>query len=104
VTASNVSLFRPVTSTRWRRFAKTVFPDFNLLVLGVPRGMLVISRRAEERILIGDDVEIIVLETSRGTVKLGIRAPRHIEVIRAELGETETPKARTPVGGLPGLK
>lgn len=64
--------------------------------------MLVISRRAEERILIGDDVEVIVLETSRGTVKLGIRAPRHIEVIRAEL-RSDGGAEGTPVGGLPGL-
>jgi carbon storage regulator CsrA len=35
--------------------------------------MLVISRRAGESILIGEDVEIQVLETGSGRVKLGIR-------------------------------
>lgn len=44
--------------------------------------MLVISRRAGESVLIGEDVEIQVLETGSGRVKLGIKAPRAIPVLR----------------------
>lgn len=46
--------------------------------------MLVISRRAGESILIGEDVEIEVLETGSGRVKLGIKAPRAVPVLRNE--------------------
>ncbi len=47
--------------------------------------MLVISRRAGESILIGEDVEIEVLETVSGRVKLGIKAPRAVPVLRNEV-------------------
>lgn len=46
--------------------------------------MLVLSRRKYERILIGDDIEIVVVETSKGSVRLGIRAPKDIDVVRAD--------------------
>ena len=46
--------------------------------------MLVIRRRAGESLLIGQDVELDVLEASSGRVKLGIRAPRHVLVLRKE--------------------
>lgn len=57
--------------------------------------MLVLERRKHERILIGDDVEIVVLEIHRGTVKLGIKAPRSIEILRAELSDSPE-KAEEP--------
>jgi carbon storage regulator len=47
--------------------------------------MLVISRRAGESVLIGEDVEIQVLETGSGRVKLGIKAPRAVPVLRNEV-------------------
>jgi carbon storage regulator len=47
--------------------------------------MLVISRRAGESILIGEGDEIEVLETGSGRVKLGIRAPRAVPVLRNEV-------------------
>lgn len=46
--------------------------------------MLVLRRRAGEAILLGDDIEIEVLEISRSRVKLGLRAPAHLPVIRKE--------------------
>jgi carbon storage regulator len=49
--------------------------------------MLVIQRRPGESILIGEDVELQVIETSPSRVKLGIRAPRQIPVIRKEVVE-----------------
>ena len=47
-----------------------------------------IRRRPGEAIVIGDGVEIEVLESSAGRVKLGIRAPRQIQVMRKEVQDT----------------
>lgn len=47
--------------------------------------MLVIRRRAGETVLIGDDVEVEVLAVESSQVKLGIRAPREILVLRREV-------------------
>lgn len=47
--------------------------------------MLVIRRRAGESIFIGDEVEIEILEMTGSQVKLGIRAPKHIAVMRKEI-------------------
>ncbi len=47
--------------------------------------MLVLARRVDERILIGDDIEVIVVEIEKGKVRLGIIAPREIKVLRDEL-------------------
>jgi len=48
--------------------------------------VLVIRRRAGQCILIAGDIEIEVLETSSARVKLGIRAPKEVEVLRKEVG------------------
>jgi carbon storage regulator len=48
--------------------------------------LLVIRRRAGESILIAGDIEIEVLETSPTRVKLGIRAPQDVDVVRKEVG------------------
>jgi carbon storage regulator len=47
--------------------------------------MLVIRRRSGEAIRIGDDVEIEVIDCGSNRVKLGIRAPQHIPVMRSEV-------------------
>ena len=47
--------------------------------------MLVIRRRAGESFMIGDDVEIEILESTQSHVKLGIRAPKEIVVLRKEI-------------------
>ncbi len=46
--------------------------------------MLVLRRRVGETILVGGEVEIEVIEISRTRVKLGVRAPLHVPVIRKE--------------------
>jgi len=50
--------------------------------------MLVIRRHAGESILIGDDIELEVIECGHNRVKLGIRAPRHVPVTRSEMKGT----------------
>ena len=47
--------------------------------------MLIIRRRRGESITVGDEVEIEILETSPTQVKLGIRAPKSISVLRKEI-------------------
>ncbi|SDM43308.1 carbon storage regulator, CsrA [Psychrobacillus sp. OK028] len=47
--------------------------------------MLVLSRKAGETIWIGEDIEIVISEIKGEQVKIGIRAPRSIDVIRGEL-------------------
>ncbi|MEJ2578826.1 MAG: carbon storage regulator CsrA [Kineosporiaceae bacterium] len=47
--------------------------------------MLVLTRRAGESIVIGDEVRVVVLEVRGDTVRLGIEAPRSIQVHRAEV-------------------
>ncbi|MDZ4278623.1 MAG: carbon storage regulator [Dehalococcoidia bacterium] len=47
--------------------------------------MLVLSRRPNERLWIGDDVCITVLSVDRGRVRLGIEAPIEVHIEREEL-------------------
>ncbi|RME39870.1 MAG: carbon storage regulator [Planctomycetota bacterium] len=49
--------------------------------------MLVLSRQRDETIIIGDDVEITVVDIRGDKVRLGITAPRHIQVHRKEVYE-----------------
>jgi len=50
--------------------------------------MLVLSRKTEQTIMIGDDVEIKVVEIRGRHVKLGIKAPRSVSVHRQEVYES----------------
>ncbi|MFL0269673.1 carbon storage regulator CsrA [Candidatus Clostridium radicumherbarum] len=47
--------------------------------------MLVITRKKGESILIGEDIEITVIKTEEGSVKLSIDAPKNITILRKEL-------------------
>jgi carbon storage regulator len=49
--------------------------------------MLVLSRKRDESIMIGEDVEITVVEVRGDVVKLGVRAPRSVSVHRKEVFE-----------------
>ena len=47
--------------------------------------MLVLTRKTNQSIMIGDDVEVTVLAVSRDKIRLGITAPRDIPVFRKEV-------------------
>lgn len=49
--------------------------------------MLVLTRKPNQSIMIGDDVEIAVVEIKGEQVKLGITAPRNVKVHRKEVFE-----------------
>jgi len=50
--------------------------------------MLVLSRQKDESIMIGDDVEIIIVDVRGDKVRLGITAPKSISVHRKEVYES----------------
>lgn len=50
--------------------------------------MLVISRRKGQRVSIGDEIELVITEVHRSSVKLGIRAPRGLTVLRGEIRDS----------------
>lgn len=47
--------------------------------------MLVLSRKVDQGLIIGDDVEITILESKDGIVKIGINAPKHVKIYRKEI-------------------
>ena len=66
--------------------------------------MLVLTRKIGQKIIIANDIEVIILETKGDAVKLGIEAPKHISIYREEIYEeikkanlqaTEQAKANT---------
>ncbi len=50
--------------------------------------MFIVARRRGQRILIGDEIEVVITELSRSTVKLGIIAPRPFFIMRGELKDS----------------
>jgi carbon storage regulator len=49
--------------------------------------MLVLTRKINEKIIIGDDVEIVLVDIGKDQVKIGINAPRSVKVHRWEVYE-----------------
>lgn len=47
--------------------------------------MLVLSRKTNETIQIGDDIKIRILEVKGDSVRIGIEAPKSVEILRGEL-------------------
>lgn len=57
--------------------------------------MLVLSRKVEETIFLGEDIEIVVIEVKGGRVRLGVRAPQSVRICRGELrAETRAKNVR----------
>jgi carbon storage regulator len=50
--------------------------------------MLVLSRKRNEKILVGNDITITVVEILPDRVRLGVTAPQCVPVVRAELSKT----------------
>lgn len=60
--------------------------------------MLVLKRKTGESIIIGEDIEIKVVDIGDGRVKIGIEAPKSVEIMRKEVIEQvseENKAART---------
>lgn len=52
--------------------------------------MLVLSRKTDETIKIGDDIEIRILEVKGDIIRIGIEAPKNIDILRGELIQSIT--------------
>jgi carbon storage regulator len=50
--------------------------------------MLVLTRKTNQSIMIGDEIEVSVLNVSRDKIRLGITAPREVPVYRKEVYES----------------
>lgn len=49
--------------------------------------MLILTRKRDDSIKIGDDIVVRVMRTGRGSVKIGIEAPSTVRIVRGELNE-----------------
>ena len=49
--------------------------------------MLILNRKVGESIIIDDDIEIFILEERDGKVKIGIKAPENVSILRKEVYE-----------------
>jgi carbon storage regulator len=47
--------------------------------------MLILTRRPGETILIGENIKITVLDVDRNQIRIGIDAPKKIDIVREEL-------------------
>lgn len=62
--------------------------------------MLILSRKINEQVYVGDDIVVTVVELSPGRVRLGFSAPDHVKILREELrdqppvGDSDRPVAR----------
>ena len=65
--------------------------------------MLNVSRRVGEKVVIGDDIVVEVLEVTGSIVRLGIQAPRAVKIYRQEIwdavrSENQAAAAADPAG------
>ena len=65
--------------------------------------MLVLSRKSTERIEIGDNVVVTVLEIRGNKVRIGIDAPKEVHVLRSELKEVLPSVPSDDGPDIPGL-
>jgi len=62
--------------------------------------MLVLTRKSNQSIMIGDEIEISVLSIMGEKVRIGIQAPRHIPVFRKEVYlEIQAERGQVTAGG-----
>lgn len=60
--------------------------------------MLVLTRKTNEEIVIGDNIRITVVEVAPGRVKIGVSAPKSVRVDRAEIHEKKQQEAASTPG------
>ena len=59
--------------------------------------MLVLGRKENQSIIIGDSIRITIVGRCGSSVRVGVQAPRDVRVLREEL---QTPPVTTPEGGV----
>jgi carbon storage regulator len=63
--------------------------------------MLVFTRKAGQSFLIGEDIEIRIIEIQGDKIRIGVEAPQHVSILRKELVE-EVQKANQEAVAQPG--
>ena len=63
--------------------------------------MLVLSRKLGEKIFIGDNICITVVDIDRGKIRLGIEAPRTVPIFRQELLPANAPNPSATADTVP---
>lgn len=58
--------------------------------------MLVLSRRLGETLIIDDNIQVQILGVDRGQIRIGISAPKEINIVRSELIQNQPRKSPTP--------
>ena len=61
--------------------------------------MLVLTRKLNEKILIGENIAVTVVGIDRGRIRLGVSAPNTVKVNRAELVHANEPRGTGPTVG-----
>ena len=61
--------------------------------------MLVITRKKDESLLIGDDIEIKIVKIEDGSVKLAISAPRDVTILRKEVFDRVKEENKEAISG-----
>lgn len=51
--------------------------------------MLIIARKPQESFIIGENIEIVILDIQNDKVSIGINAPKDIQILRKELFDTK---------------
>jgi carbon storage regulator len=51
--------------------------------------MLVLTRKAGESIVVGDNIQITIVEVVGNRIRIGINAPREVPIVRAEVEEVQ---------------
>lgn len=68
--------------------------------------MLVLTRKPGERLVIGDNIVVTVVDVKGDNIRIGIDAPREVKVFRGEIYDAivaENRQAAAPLGDLTGL-
>ncbi len=47
--------------------------------------MLVLTRKEQEQILIGDDIKLVIVSCQNGRTRIGIQAPDNVRILRSEI-------------------
>jgi carbon storage regulator len=66
--------------------------------------MLVLSRRPGESITIGDEVTVTIISVTGGQVRLGISAPRNVQILREEVYTVMQEENRAAAHGLANIQ
>ena len=61
--------------------------------------MLIITRRKGQRIVLGNDIEIVITDISRSGVKIGVIAPSSLTILRAEVRDAVAQANRDAASG-----